>query len=398
MKMTTTETQLRDPDTIVLSAPEVLTEIPKEKAVEKVQLPPEMKAAVDTQLDGFVTSLINEDFGSDAFKAKVDSAFSLGRKEISDSAMLTGRFMDNNFVGAEDSAAFKAINQLRNLFDDLNPATQGDLFQPKKILGFIPFGNNLQSYFRKFESAGAQIQKLMGNLISAQDEIRKDAVEIANTESKLWESMIKLRATIYFAEGLDRRISEEVLRLAATDPMKSRALEQEVLFYSRQAVADMFTQQSINVNAYISMGVLKKTAREMITGCDRMETIGMSALSVATTVARATGNQIQVMEMLQGASKTIGSLVEGTSVALGQHVEKTADFSSNPTIAIEHLQASFNNTFAAMDKFDKFRSDAIVTMGKNNDLLKTLVAQGEEMINHKKAAAPSAAIEGPVTL
>ena len=396
--MTTTETQLRDPDTIVLSAPEVLTEIPKEKAVEKVQLPPEMKAAVDTQLDGFVTSLINEDFGSDAFKAKVDSAFSLGRKEISDSAMLTGRFMDNNFVGAEDSAAFKAINQLRNLFDDLNPATQGDLFQPKKILGFIPFGNNLQSYFRKFESAGAQIQKLMGNLISAQDEIRKDAVEIANTESKLWESMIKLRATIYFAEGLDRRISEEVLRLAATDPMKSRALEQEVLFYSRQAVADMFTQQSINVNAYISMGVLKKTAREMITGCDRMETIGMSALSVATTVARATGNQIQVMEMLQGASKTIGSLVEGTSVALGQHVEKTADFSSNPTIAIEHLQASFNNTFAAMDKFDKFRSDAIVTMGKNNDLLKTLVAQGEEMINHKKAAAPSAAIEGPVTL
>jgi hypothetical protein len=38
----------------------------------------------------------------------------------------------------------------------------------------------------------------------------------------------------------------------------------------------------------------------MMNGCTRIATTGMSALATAQTVARATGNQVQVMEMLQG--------------------------------------------------------------------------------------------------
>ena len=36
-----------------------------------------------------------------------------------------------------------------------NPGKEGDLLQPRKLLGLIPFGNKLEAYFRKFESAAS---------------------------------------------------------------------------------------------------------------------------------------------------------------------------------------------------------------------------------------------------
>ena len=400
--MTSSTETLLAPEPLVLTPPAALVAIEENKAPEMVPLNDATKEQVNAQLNSFIDGMLVEEFGSEGFKQKIDSAFRLGRKEISDTAALNGRFMESNFVGAEDSPAFKAINQLRNLFDDLNPATQGDLLSKNKLLGLIPYGDKMQAYFRKYESAGAQIKKLMESLYQAQDEIRKDALEIENTEHNLWGSMQKLRAAMYFAEQLDARLVTEVEKLRATDPMKAKAMEQEVLFYARQALSDMLTQQTINVNGYLSMGVLKKTAREMVIGCDRMATLGMSALSVATTVARATGNQIKVMEMLQGASNTIGNLIEGTSVALGQHVEETAAYSSNPTIAIAQLQTAFDSTFKAMDTFDNFRSVAIENMGKNNDMLRGLLSKGDAYLERSQQAAKSLAstqqIEGPVTL
>lgn len=400
---TTQTATLAAPQPLELTPPQTLAAVSEQKAPEMVPLADEVKDKVDQQLQGFVDGLLAEEFGTDAFKQKLDQAFRLGRKEIADSAMLNGRFMEKNFVGAEDSAAFKAISGLRVLFEDLNPAREGDLLSSNKLFGLIPFGNKLQAYFRKYEAAGEQIKKLMTELYSAQDEMRKDAAEIELTEQKLWESMQKLRAASYFAEQLDARLKAEVDKLKATDPMKARALEQEVLFYARQSLTDMLTQQTINVNGYLSMGVLKKTAREMIIGCDRMATHGMSALSVATTVARATGNQIKVMEMLQGASATIGNLIEQTSVALGQHVEKTAQYSANPTIGVQQLQAAFDNTFKAIDSFDNFRSQAIDAMGKNNEMLKTLLSKSDAYIERSRQAAQVAGralstSDGPVAL
>ena len=68
----------------------------------------------------------------------------------------------------------------------------------------------------------------------------------------------------------------------------------------------------------------------MINGCSRVATTGMSALAVAQTVARATGNQLQVMEMLQGVNSTIEGLIAETGKQLNTHVEKTTEFAQNP--------------------------------------------------------------------
>jgi uncharacterized protein YaaN involved in tellurite resistance len=389
-----------------LAPPEALAPVAEDKAADIVPLAPDITAKIDRQIASYMEAILTEDLHSQGFREKMDSAFRLGREEISNAAsLMTGRFMERNFVGIENSAAFQSIQDMRGMLDKLNPGNQGDLLAPNMLLGLIPLGNKLRAYFRKFQSAGDQLKIIMGRIDAACDDMRRDAAEIEQVKSRLWDAMQKLKGAVYFSERLDQRISSRVEALRASDPERARVLEQEALFYVRQSFQDMQTQMAVAVNAYMSMDVLKKTAREMINGCNRVKTTGMSALATAQTVARATGNQIEVMGMLTGVSNTIGDLVTETSRQLGQHVEKTSEFATKPLIGIERIQEMFENTFKAMDAMDAFRSQAIEVMGKNNQQMKEQIARADAYLDRTRQKAALEAVwtqdglaEGPVVL
>lgn len=398
-----TETNVVSAPSFTLTAPEVVTPLSDQVAKTAVPLPKATQTAVDDQVERFMNGLLQEDVQSEAFKAKLDSAFALGREEVSVAAnLMQGRLMQRNFAGVEDSSAFNAIQEMRGHLDELNPGKEGDLFQPQKFLGLIPYGNKLQSYFRKYQSAGTQLQKSMQQIYAARDDMQRDVVDIEATRAKLWEAMQKLAGAIYFAETLDAKLASKVESLQATDPVRAKALQQEVLFYARQNLQDMLTQQAVCTNGYLALDVLKKTGREMMNGCTRIATTGMSALAVAQTVARATGNQIKVMEMLSGVNNAIDNLVAETGRQLGTHVEKTGEFSQNPLLGIEKLKTMFDQTFKAMDDMDNFRAKSIEVMGQNNAMMKEQLSRADQYIDRVRQQqareATKTALSGPVAL
>jgi len=386
-----------------LTPPEVIQPVGEQVARTAVPLAPELKSAVDDQVARFMDGLLTEDVQSEGFRARLDSAFALGREEVSvASSLMQGKLLQRNFIGMEDTAAFKAIQDMRQQLDTLNPGKEGDLFQPQKVLGFIPWGNKLQAYFRRYQGASGQLQKSMQQLYAARDDMQRDVVEIEATRTRLWDAMQKLSAAIHFGETLDARLHDKVQALKATDAPRAQALEQEVLFYVRQNLQDMLTQQAVCTNGYLALDVLKKTGREMMNGCSRVATTGMSALAVAQTVARATGNQIQVMDMLTGVNSTIEGLIAETGRQLNTHVEKTTQFAQNPMIGVEKLKEMFDQTFKAMDAMDDFRSKAIEVMGQNNTMIQEQLAKADGYIDRhrqqKVREATRAAVAGPVAL
>jgi uncharacterized protein YaaN involved in tellurite resistance len=386
-----------------LTPPEVITPFNLNNVHQAHVLNAQTKQAVETQVAAFMQALLQEDVESESFKNKLDSAFALGREEVSIAAsLMQGRFLQRNFVGVEDSAAFKAIQEMRGHLDTLNPGTEGDLFQPKKFLGFIPYGNRLRSYFRKYQGASGQLQKSMQQLYAARDDMQRDVLELETTRTKLWDAMQKLNGAIYFAQTLDEQLKNKVDSLQATDATRAKALEQEVLFYARQNLQDMLTQQAVCTNGYLALDVLKKTAREMMNGCSRVATTGMSALAIAQTVARATGNQIQVMEMLGGVNQSIENLIGETGRALNNHVDKTTQFAQNPMIGIDKLKEMFDQSFKAMDAMDQFRSKAIEVMGQNNLIIKEELLKAELYIDRVRQKQvkeiEQSQLAGPVAL
>lgn len=371
--------------TFQLEPPEVITPVVAEQAQEVVPLKPETVEAVDQQVLRFIDGLMHEDLHSDAFRAKLDSAFALGREEISTAAtLMQNRFMQSNFVGMEDSPAYKAIAEIRGLLDELNPGKEGDLLQPNKLLGIIPYGNKLQAYFRKYQSASTQLESAMKQVHAARDDMQKDVAAIDTTRAQVWEALQKLAAAARFATTLDTRLKERVDQLEATDKPRAQALRQEVLFYARQNLADIQTQQAVTINAYLALGVLKQTAREMINGCSRVLTTGMSALATAQTVARATGNQVRVMEMLTGVNSSIAALVAESGKQLNQHVDQTTRFAENPMLGIEQMKQMFDQTFQALDAMDTFRAKAIDVMGQNNKLIREQIERADTYVDRNR--------------
>ncbi len=398
-----TATTTTSEDSFQLTPPEVIQPVAPQRARTAVPLPPSTQAAVEDQVDRFIAALLTEDLQSEGFRAKLDSAFALGREEVSVAAsLMQGRFMERNFVGMEDSAAFKAVREMRGYLDDLNPGKEGDLFQPNKLLGLIPWGNRLRSYFRKYQEVGGQLDKTMQQLYAARDDMQRDVVEIEVTRVKLWDGMQRLAAAVQFAEKLDAKLQAKVESLRATDALRAKALEQEVLFYARQNLQDMLTQQAVCTNGYLALDVLKKTGREMMNGCTRVATTGMSALAVAQTVARATGNQIQVMSMLTGVNDTIEGLISETGRQLNTHVDKTTQFAQNPMVGMEKLKEMFDQTYKAMDAMDTFRSKAIEVMGQNNALIAAELERSQQYIDKVRLEharqATSDQLAGPVRL
>jgi uncharacterized protein YaaN involved in tellurite resistance len=406
MSITTTATSTSASNALTgfaLTPPEVITPLPVEASVSAVPLKPEMQTKVDEQVNRFIDALMLEDVNSDAFKAKLDSAFALGRQEVSTAAsLMQGQLLQRNFVGAEDSPAYKAIAAIRGQLDELNPGKDGDLLSQNKLFGLIPYGNKLQAYFRKYQSASSQLGQAMNQLYAARDDVQRDVADIEATRGKLWDAMQQLSAAIHFARTLDTQLADKVNALKASDPIRAKALEQEVLFYARQNLADIQTQQAVCVNGYLALDVLKKTGREMMNGCSRVATTGMSALAVAQTVARATGNQIQVMEMLQGVNATIGDLISQTGKQLNQHVEATGNFASNPMLGIDKIKEMFDQTYQAMDAMDTFRSQAITAMGQNNTIMQEQLARSEQYIDRVRQQQARQAVDskdaGPVAL
>ncbi|MES2296083.1 MAG: toxic anion resistance protein [Pseudomonadota bacterium] len=377
----------------VLAPPEVVAAVPASRAAGAVKLPDDMKTKVETQLDTFMASLMQGDPHSDEFKSKLDAAFSLGRKEIADSSTLSNRFTQKNFVGAEDSPAYKAISNMRSLFDELNPAKQGDLFTPTRILGIpIPFGDKLARYLRRYQSAQTQLASMQGDMIAAKDEIAKDVAEMGLARQQLWSALEKLEGASYFIRELDDKLSATIATLKQSDPDRARAFEQEVLYYVRQNLGDVQAAQALTINAYNVMGELRKTGRETMNGCDRVSTLGMAALSVAVTLARATGNQIATQQMLSGSKREIEELIGATGAALNTHVELTAKFASEPIVGVQTLQTMFDQTFAAMDKMERYRSDALGTMAQNNQMMREQLSKAKERIVNDRKASASAVV------
>lgn len=389
---------------LTMTMPEPMTPIKQpDAALAMVPLKEETKNAAVAQADQFISDLLHMDVTSGDFRARVDSAFRLGRREIGDSALLTGRFLDKDFVGEVNNPAFKVMNEMRDLFVELDPGKEGDLLSVHKILGVIPFGRRLEAYLRRFDSASGSLRKLIDNIYGVEDQLARDDQELFATMNKLLEAMTKLRTVDTFVERLDQTLTDTVAKLKTTDPTRAKAIEQEVLFYARQASMDVKTQMLVCINGYKMLEGLRKTGRELQNGCDRMATIGMSSLSIAVTLARAQGYQMKVMDALKQSSAAIEGLMASTARMFGEHVDRVVEFQTNPLIGVQTLKASFDTVFKSLDKMDEFRSKNIESMGTNITLLKGIVAEGESRMKREETAVKAitestTAPSGPVAL
>jgi uncharacterized protein YaaN involved in tellurite resistance len=266
--------------------------------------------------------------------------------------------------GVYDAASpvSKALGDLRNQVEALDPSKQGDLLSPRKLLGMIPFGNKLTAYFDGYRSAQNHLNAIIETLYRSKDELQRDNAAIEQEKATMWALMQKLEGFAYLAKKLDGEIDSRLAMLDTSDPQRAKILREDVQFYARQKIQDLLTQMAVNVQGYLALDLIKKNNVELIKGVERATTTTVSALRTAVVVAQALANEKLVLNQIGALNTTTGNMIESTSAMLKQQSAGVYEQAASATIDVDKLKAAFKNVYDAMDSVSIYKAAALTSM------------------------------------
>jgi uncharacterized protein YaaN involved in tellurite resistance len=374
-----------------LTPPEPVQPVAQDQAGQMVKLDSGAVSRLDDKVKEFVDTVIRSDVQSDPFKERVAAIHNLGSKEIRASASVSNRLLDRP-VKAMDSGLFndttpisRSLVDLRKTVEDLDPSRQGDLFSPQRLFGVLPFGNKIRDYFLRYQSSQSHINAIITALYAGQDELRKDNAAIEQEKVNLWNLMQLLQQYVYVGKKIDAALEERVAVLETSDPEKARIVKEEMLFYVRQKVQDLLTQQAVNIQGYLAMDMVRRNNLELIKGVDRATTTTVAALRTAVIVAQALANQKLVLDQITALNSTTSSLIESTSQLLRKQTVEIHQQAASSTVNIEALQRAFANIYESMDSISTFKMQALDSMKQTIGALSTEIDKAKTYVDRVRS-------------
>jgi len=351
-----------------LTPPAPVAAIAPQDAAKRVPLPAEETSRLDGQVGQFIGDLTTLDPHGSEFKTRVDAILGLGESDIRASASVANRMLERPMnamkKGVYDgsSPVSKALGDLRDTVESLDPSKQGDLLSPRKVLGLIPFGNKLKAYFDGYRSAQNHLNAIIETLYRSKDELQRDNAAIEQEKASMWALMQKLEGFAYLAGKLDTEIDTRLAALDTSDPERAKILREDVQFYARQKRQDLLTQMAVNVQGYLALDLIKKNNVELIKGVERATTTTVSALRTAVVVAQALANEKLVLNQIGALNATTGNMIESTSAMLKQQSAGVYEQASSATLDVDKLKAAFKNVYDAMDSVSSYKAAALNSM------------------------------------
>lgn len=347
-------------------------------------VPQEAIPALDQKVEAYLQGLTNTQTKSPEFDARAADVRTMGDADIRRAAETSNRLLKtpvqalNQGNLTSGSKVGTTLQQLRRTVEDLDPKQAS---VPKRLLGMIPMGNKVTDYFRRYESAGKQLDAILHSLRNGQDELLKDNAALNMEKQMLWDAMGRLNQYVYIAERLDARISAQIAQIEATDPDRAKSLREDVLFYVRQKHQDLLTQLAVSIQNYLAIDIVIKNNIELIKGVDRASTTTVSALRTAVIVAQALNNQKLVLDQITALNTTTSNMIQSTSEMLRDNSVAIQQQAASSSIGLPQLQAAFANIYQTMDAIDVFKVEALDNMAATIGVLENEVTKSREYLD-----------------
>lgn len=368
------------------AAPALVIETQAPKMAPQVSA--EAKPELDSKVDSFMDALTNTAARSPEFAAQAESVRTMGDADIRKAAETSNRMLNQPVRALKEgglsqgSQVGKTLLELRRTIEDLDPS---EAKGARKFMDWLPFGDKVEDYFRKYQSSQTQLNGILHSLRNGQDELTKDNVALNLEKTNLWSVMGRLNQYVYVAERLDAKLAAKIAELELSDPEAAKALSQDVLFYVRQKHQDLLTQLAVSIQSYLAIDIIIKNNVELIKGVDRASTTTISALRTAVIVAQALGNQKLVLDQITALNTTTSGMIQRTSEMLRENSAAIQEQAASSTIGMEQLQAAFANIYATMDSIDEFKLKALDSMSATIGVLEGEVVKSRDYLARVQA-------------
>jgi uncharacterized protein YaaN involved in tellurite resistance len=387
---------------LVLSAPDPVQPVAATQAPKMApKVDPAVAPALDQKVATYLDGLLSADTKSPEFAKRADDVRTMGDQDIRQAADSSNRLLATPVRAlkegglADGSKVGQTLLELRRTVEDLDPS---EASVGRKILGIIPFGDKLQDYFRRYESAQGQLNAIIQALYNGQDELRKDNAALNLEKQNLWDTMARLNQYIYVAERLDAQLSAKVAELQIAEPERAKALSEDVLFYVRQKHQDLLTQLAVSIQGYLAIDIIIKNNVELTKGVDRATTTTVSALRTAVIVAQALANQKLVLDQIGALNTTTSNMIASTSKMLADQSATIQEQAASSTVGIDQLKEAFANIYATMDSISDFKSRALDSMTQTIGVLQTETTKATEYVERARRTNTDGVASGSLDL
>jgi uncharacterized protein YaaN involved in tellurite resistance len=351
--------------TFVLTPPEAVTAVPKDKAGGLVPVEDGVRTEMSRKAAAFVGQLASLDARSPEFAVKVGEITALGAGEMRTATAQSNRMLERavrSLPGKGGDAQAKvagSLVELRRVVEDLDPR---DLPAGKgrRFLSRLPGGNRLRDHLARYASAQGTLNAVVGALRGGQDELRRDSAALQTERVRLWETMGKLQEYVVLTEALDTAVEDHITGTA--DPQEADALRADVLFPVRQKHQDLLTQLAVCAQGYLAMDVVRRNNDELVKGVDRAATTTVSALRISVMLASALDSQKKVVEQVNALRGTTEDLIRGNAEMLATQSGEIQRIAADPAVGAETLRAAFQQIYRTLDAIDSYKVQATEVM------------------------------------
>nr|WSZ14924.1 toxic anion resistance protein [Streptomyces canus] len=381
-------------DTFVLTPPEAVAPVPREKAGGLVPVDDSVRTDMARKASAYVEGLATLDTRSPEFAGKVGEITGLGAGEMRSAAAQSNRMLERTVRSLPDkggdaqSLVAGSLVELRRVVEDLDPRDQ-PAAKGRKFLSRLPGGNRLRDHVAKYASAQGTLNRIVGSLRGGQDELRRDNAALQTERVRLWETMGKLQEYVVLTEALDTAVERHIT--AVGDPEAADALRADVLFPVRQKHQDLLTQLAVCAQGYLAMDVVRRNNEELIKGVDRAATTTVSALRISVMLASALENQKKVVEQVNALRGTTEDLIRGNAEMLATQSGEIQRIAADPAVGTETLRSAFQQIYRTLDAIDTYKVQATEVMAAT---VESLTSELQHASGYLERSRSQGALEG----
>ncbi|MGM1060716.1 toxic anion resistance protein [Saccharothrix sp. Mg75] len=376
-----------------LTAPEPVPPVPADRAAGLITLDDDTRADVARRADGFAERLGALDARSPAFTAALDELLAVGESDMRAAAGVAGAMLDRSARALRDGSpqadATTGLADLRRTVAELDPARLP--ITGRKLVRLIPGANAAKRALDRYRAAGEPVNRLVVELRTRQDALRRDNAAVKGERERLWAVMGRLAESAAVAEAVDRAVERQADVLDLTDPERARALRADVLHPIRQRHQDLLTQLAVSAQGYLALDLVRRTNDELVRGVERAVSTAVAALRVALLISGALTHQRDVLDEVDAVRATTDGLLRANADLLDLQTAQIRRAGSDPAVAVEALRSSFDRTYAAIDAVDGYRLDAVRSMGATVESLSGEIRRAEA---HLRRSHDTALVEG----
>ena len=190
------------------------------------------------------------------------------------------------------------------------------------------------------------------------------------------------------AMQLDRSLTTEIERRKAQneDEKLVKFVEEEVLFPLRQKVMDFQQLLVVNQQGIVAMEVIRRNNLELIRAVDRAQSVTVSSLRVAVTVAGALYNQKIVLDKVKALNATTESMIASTSRMLKEQGTEIQRQATEATVSPETLKQAFADALGALDDISTYKQEALPRIAQTIQEFKQIAEKGEARLKQMEDA------------